>query len=152
MVGHRHADRGQFGDVCDGIAHAVSFREIHAMRPARRGELIACAGACRSASIGHSGRVASTSGSDKADLTGYRLLHTALRGGIARLAAATGADAPGGSDVRRSKAIARYWKGYAGEIRVHHHTEDKFVFPALTERVPDMASKTDRTAHDHVEL
>jgi hemerythrin-like domain-containing protein len=96
--------------------------------------------------------MSSTPASDNADLTGYHLVHTALRGGIARLVAATGPDAPASSDMRRNKAIARYWKGYAGEIRVHHHTEDEFIFPALTARVSDMAPKTDRTGQDHVEL
>jgi hypothetical protein len=86
------------------------------------------------------------------DLTNYHLVHTALRGGIARLITATGADAPKGHDARRNKAIARYWRGYAGEIRAHHHVEDKFIFPELNKRVPDMASKTDRTSHDHIEL
>lgn len=96
--------------------------------------------------------MSSTVSPDHADLTRYHLIHAAFRGGIARLVRATSADAPGGSDAHRKKAIARYWKGYAGEIRAHHHVEDRFVFPELTRRVPSMAPKTDRTSHDHEDL
>jgi hemerythrin-like domain-containing protein len=86
-----------------------------------------------------------------ADLTRYHIVHKALRGGIARLVDATAPGAPVGDD-RRRKAIAKYWNGYAGEVRSHHTIEDDFVFPALDERVPDMKTFTDRTGADHVEL
>ena len=68
------------------------------------------------------------------DLTGYRTVHLALRGG-ADLLASVAADIPA-SHRARVAAFRRYWTGYAREVLTHHRTEDDIMFPALVSRVP----------------
>ena len=85
-----------------------------------------------------------------ADLTTYYAIHTALRQGAHRLAAAT---ARVGRDDRGTiKALGAYWKGYAGEVVAHHTTEDQLFFPALLERAPEVAGHLERVAADHALL
>ena len=52
----------------------------------------------------------------------------------------------------RAAALARYWKGYAGEVLAHHTIEDVIFFPALVERVPVAAELIGRTDKDHDHL
>jgi len=82
-----------------------------------------------------------------ADVTSYRLIHRALRRAPHRLGAAVRHGDP--ADRRRTAAIARYWKGYAGEVLAHHTIEDDVFFPALVDRVPMAARLIERTDHEH---
>jgi hemerythrin-like domain-containing protein len=84
------------------------------------------------------------------DLTSYHAGHTALRRGTRALARAAAELDPG--DRRRSKAFARYWKGYEGEVHAHHTIEDDVFFPVLVERVPVAAELIGRTDADHARL
>ncbi len=54
------------------------------------------------------------------DLTLYRVVHRAIRGGTAALA--EGAVTIEAADAERRTAFARYWKGYAGEVLAHHRS------------------------------
>jgi len=89
-----------------------------------------------------------------ADLTGYRAVHLALRRAPHRLAAAarTLAVGPGAGHRGRAAAIAKYWRGYAGEVLVHHTIEDVHMFPALVARVPVAADLIARTDDEHHHL
>jgi hemerythrin-like domain-containing protein len=84
------------------------------------------------------------------DLTTYHVVHRALRQAARSLAETTGTLDPG--DRKRAKAIARYWKGYMGEIVAHHKVEDELFFPALVERVPEAARHVTRTDAEHHHL
>lgn len=85
-----------------------------------------------------------------ADLRGYRAAHTAVRSAPRRLAAAARTVDPG--DRRAVAALARYWKGYAGEVLAHHTIEDVTVFPALVARAPQAAALIERSDADHHHL
>ena len=84
------------------------------------------------------------------DLTGYRTVHLALRGG-ADLLASVAADIPA-SHRARVAAFRRYWTGYAREVLTHHRTEDDIMFPALVSRVPVAEALIRRTDAEHHEL
>src|SRR4051794_11142380 len=84
------------------------------------------------------------------DLTLYRIVHRAIRGGTAALA--QGAVTIEAAGAERRTAFARYWKGYAGEVLHHHEVEDDIFFPALVERVPVAAELIHRTDADHAHL
>jgi hemerythrin-like domain-containing protein len=87
---------------------------------------------------------------EQPDLGTYHAVHTALRGGAHLLAGAASTVDPG--DHRRTAALARYWKGYAGEVLAHHTVEDEYFFPALAERVPAARGHLARLASEHAEL
>src|SRR5262245_8755527 len=84
------------------------------------------------------------------DLTSYRAVHTALRRAPRQLEHAVRTLDP--TDGRRVKALATYWKGYAGEVLAHHTIEDEHFFPALVARVPGTAALIERTDAEHHEL
>src|SRR4051794_25919346 len=84
------------------------------------------------------------------DLTGYHIVHRALRRGSRRVADAVAAF--DGQDRRRAEALQRYWAGYAHELRTHHMGEDEYFFPALRAKVDGVAGMTDRTDADHVRV
>lgn len=84
------------------------------------------------------------------DLTGYRTVHLALRGG-ADLLASVAATVPAANRARVG-AFRRYWTGYAREVLTHHTTEDEIMFPALVARVPVAADLIRRTDAEHHEL
>ena len=84
------------------------------------------------------------------DLTTYHAVHTGLRAAAHVLADAVATVDP--TDRRRTKAIARYWRGYAGEVLVHHTVEDDVCFPALVERVPVAGEHIARIDVDHHHL
>ena len=84
------------------------------------------------------------------DLTTYHAVHVALRAATHAMANAVATVDP--TDRRRTKAIARYWKGYAGEVLIHHTVEDEVVFPELVERVPVAADHIARIDVDHHHL
>ena len=81
------------------------------------------------------------------DLTNYRLIHRAIRQALHQLAATAPEVDP--ADRRRTTALARWWKGYSGEVLAHHTVEDDIFFPALVERVPVAAELIARTDADH---
>lgn len=87
---------------------------------------------------------------DAPDLTIYRAVHHGLRQGADDLVVAlAGLDV---GDRRRTRALARWWRGYAGEVLLHHGAEDTVFFPALVDRVPAVVAVLDRTAADHEHL
>jgi hemerythrin-like domain-containing protein len=71
-----------------------------------------------------------------------------LRASAAELATATGEPA----DPARTKALQRWYRGFAGEIRCHHHIEDELLFPALAARVATYGEHAARLEGDHAEL
>lgn len=82
------------------------------------------------------------------DVESYLRVHRALRASAGRLAEATSRPA----DRLTSKARRRWYEGFAGEIRCHHHIEDELLFPAIATRVatyPEIAPKLDA---DHADL
>ncbi len=84
------------------------------------------------------------------DLTSYYAVHTALRAAPHRLVAAVPGVDPG--DRRRTAAIARYWRGFAGEVLAHHAIEDDVFFPALVAEIPATADLLVRSDADHHRL
>jgi hemerythrin-like domain-containing protein len=56
-------------------------------------------------------------------------------------------------DRRRARAIAVWYRGFAGELLAHHTIEDELFFPSLAERAPDAwAPYEARLAGDHEHL
>lgn len=88
-----------------------------------------------------------TTRSERADLTGYRATHRAIREGARQLATTVGAISP--ADQRRVRALQRYWKGYAAELLTHHTLEDDVFFPALAERAEEMVALAGRLDDEH---
>jgi hemerythrin-like domain-containing protein len=93
-------------------------------------------------------QIQTTPTTETPDTTTYYAVHRALRDGARKLHRA----ASGPLDAARIKAIARYWKGYAGEVLAHHTTEDSIFFPALVARVPVAADLKVATDADHHRL
>jgi hemerythrin-like domain-containing protein len=87
---------------------------------------------------------------DTPDLTTYRLLHRAMRRSNDQLVAAI--DGLADADADRAAALGRWFTGYAGELRCHHHIEDDILFPALAARVPTYAEYGGSLAADHERL
>ena len=85
-----------------------------------------------------------------ADLTSYQAIHSAIRVTSHRLVAAAGRVDP--ADRGRVKAMRRYWKGYEGEVLLHHTVEDDIFFPALRERVPVIVPLLDQLDDEHHQL
>lgn len=85
--------------------------------------------------------------SHPADTTDYLAIHTCLRRGGRAIAVAL--QALDVSDRRRTEALARYWKGYAGEVLAHHTVEDDIFFPALVEGAPVAAEHLGRVDEEH---
>lgn len=84
------------------------------------------------------------------DLTAYRTVHLALRGG-ADLLASVAADVPAAHRARVA-AFRRYWAGYAREVLTHHRVEDDIILPHLVARVPVAEALVRRTDAEHHEL
>jgi hemerythrin-like domain-containing protein len=82
------------------------------------------------------------------DLESYLRIHRALRASARALADA----AAGPADRATAAARVRWYRGFAGEIRCHHHIEDELLFPALRARVATYADHADRLDGDHAEL
>lgn len=89
-------------------------------------------------------------GGQTPDLSTYRMIHRLLRDGARRLA--DGVTELDLADRRQIKAFARYWHGYAGEVKHHHTVEDVIMFPALAERVPGGAVALTAIDGDHHHL
>lgn len=87
---------------------------------------------------------------ETADLTAYYQIHEAMR--VANEQIVGGLTSLVEGDRRRVAAIARWFAGYCGELRAHHHAEDHMIFPALAERVPAYASYAATLAADHDRL
>jgi hemerythrin-like domain-containing protein len=84
------------------------------------------------------------------DLSIYRAIHAALRRGAHDVHAAVAALDP--ADRRRTRALARWWRGYAGEVLLHHTIEDDIFFPELVRQVPAAGQLIQRTDGDHAHL
>lgn len=81
------------------------------------------------------------------DLARYDAVHQAMRTSNEWLVAGIARTRLG--DRRRIAAIRRWFSGYAGEVRTHHRTEARILFPALAERVPGFeADDAGLAAHD----
>lgn len=91
-----------------------------------------------------------TRGAGTPDLTAYYAVHDAMRTSNQWLVAGIARTELG--DRRRTAAIRRWFAGYAGELRNHHHNEDHIMFPALVARVPAFADFDDGLANDHLRL
>lgn len=85
------------------------------------------------------------------DLTGYRLIHRAIRRSTAGLAAAV-QDVTEADRHVRGRRLDRWFSGFSGELHVHHTVEDDHFFPALFERVPALRGHLDRIDDEHHEL
>lgn len=81
------------------------------------------------------------------DLSTYRAIHLALRGGADAMAAVAATVQPGNRP--KIDALRRYWAGYSAELLKHHTTEDDVFFPALVGRVPVAAELIERTDAEH---
>src|SRR4051794_5140313 len=84
---------------------------------------------------------------DAADTADYAVVHRAIR--RAGYALAVAAESVSVADQRRLRAFRRYWAGHAGEILAHHGIEDAVFFPALRERVPEVADVLDELDGEH---
>jgi hemerythrin-like domain-containing protein len=74
----------------------------------------------------------------------HRQTRTDLRRVVAAVDGATEADRIG-----RLPALARWASGFARELHLHHMAEDRYVFPALLERLPDLEGPLGTMARDH---
>jgi hypothetical protein len=81
-----------------------------------------------------------------ADLESYLRVHRALRTSAAQFA-----DAVATGD-RPANALQRWYRGFAAEIRCHHHIEDELLFPALAARVATYSQYGPTLQSDHQEL
>jgi hypothetical protein len=81
----------------------------------------------------------------------HRLLRTSAGELAATLAAAAAPDAPP-TAPRRAGALDRWYRGFSGEIRCHHHIEDELLFPALRSRVATYGEFGQRLESDHASL
>jgi hemerythrin-like domain-containing protein len=88
--------------------------------------------------------------SDAPDLSAYHQIHRAMRESAARLHVAAVSFDRG--DRRRAAALARWFRGFAGELRYHHVVEDEIFFPALAARVPTYVQHDAGLAADHQRL
>ena len=72
-------------------------------------------------------------------------MHRALRETATELAAAV--------TTTPSKAMRTWYRGFAAEVRCHHHIEDELLFPALAARVAtyDQYGPTLASDHDDVD-
>ena len=81
------------------------------------------------------------------ELNGFLLVHAALRKGGNDLLAAT---ARFGETPNDPAVLARLWGFYSRGLRVHHHGEDRVVFPLVRSRQPDFADiEADMHAEHH---
>jgi hemerythrin-like domain-containing protein len=82
------------------------------------------------------------------DVESYRRVHRVLRISAGQLLDALARPA----DATTTAALARWYRGYAGEIKCHHHIEDALLFPALAARVATYGAYAPKLESDHVEL
>jgi hypothetical protein len=82
-----------------------------------------------------------------ADLESYLRVHRALRASAAQFATAVGTARPAAHAAQQ-----RWFRGFADEIRCHHHIEDELLFPALAGRVATYDQYGPVLTADHAEL
>jgi hemerythrin-like domain-containing protein len=92
-----------------------------------------------------------TSTTDRADMSGYYLIHRAMATGL-ELIAATVANATEADRRRQLPALATWTKGFIDELRGHHNAEDHIVMPAVRERAPAIEEHLKLYEADHREL
>lgn len=98
-------------------------------------------------------KTTTTSAASAPDLAPYLRVHRLLRASAAEFAeilATPTATAP--AHRRRDRALRRWCRGFAGEIRCHHHIEDELLFPALRKRVATYGEFGPRLDEDHASL
>jgi Hemerythrin HHE cation binding domain len=86
------------------------------------------------------------------DLTSYYEIHQAMRVANDQILAGLTDPTLADEDRRRAEAMSRWFAGYCGELRAHHHAEDHLIFPALAARVPAYAEYAETLAADHDRL
>jgi len=86
------------------------------------------------------------------DLSLYYEVHQAMRLANEQILAGVTDPTLADNDRRRAKAMSRWFIGYCGELRGHHHAEDHLIFPALSARVPAYAAYAETLAADHDRL
>ncbi len=85
------------------------------------------------------------------DMTLMYAIHHAFRRDLAAFAAA--ARATPAADRRTWAALERRWGVFSRSLHEHHGTEDRFVWPALTERADDAGRDVLRAMEDeHAEI
>jgi hemerythrin-like domain-containing protein len=84
-----------------------------------------------------------------ADLSHYRAVHDRMRVDIARFASAVDT-AVAGDRRGRLQPLARWAKGFAHELHLHHTIEDDVLFPDLVARVPTAGEVLAGLEADHV--
>ncbi len=82
------------------------------------------------------------------DLQSYLRIHRCLRTSAAKLEA----EASRPANAAATAALACWFRGFAGEIRCHHHIEDELLFPALAARVMTYGEHAPRLDRDHDEV
>lgn len=91
-------------------------------------------------------------GEPEADLTGFRLIHRALRSGSRLLADATTGIAAGAPCSRdRSRATVQFALAVRHEITQHHEREDDVLWPVIAASAGD-AVDLEPLSDDHAEL
>ncbi len=86
------------------------------------------------------------------DVTLYYEVHEAMRQANEQILSGLTDPTFADDDRRRAKAMHRWFVGYCGELKGHHHAEDHLIFPELAARVPAYASYADTLAADHDRL
>jgi|GEM_PF-1311555 len=84
-----------------------------------------------------------------ADLTHYQAVHDRMRFDTARFATAVETASPA-DRAGRLRPLARWAKGFAHELHLHHSVEDDILFPDLVARIPRVAVVLDGLEADHV--
>jgi hypothetical protein len=95
-------------------------------------------------------RTSNTPAASPPNLDPYLRVHRLLRTSAAQLAAALASTST--ADAGRDRAVVRWYHGFSGEIRCHHHIEDELLFPALRNRVATYAEFGARLDTDHASL
>lgn len=96
------------------------------------------------------GSPAATAAATPADVTSYLAIHRAMRTANEQLVA--GLVRSAAYDPERVAALARWFAGYAAELRTHHHIEDDLIFPALAARSQTFARLAPTLDVDHHRL
>lgn len=86
------------------------------------------------------------------DVESYLRIHRCLRASAAQLAARLAPATARPATRRADRALARWYRGFADEIRGHHQVEDVLLFPALATRIATYGEHSARLQGDHAEV
>jgi hypothetical protein len=81
-------------------------------------------------------------------MTGFLLIHEAMRSDTRRLAAACAA----ATTEDELRALGRWYARFQMQLEDHHHAEDEVYFPRLRAGDPELAAGLDSLDEDHHEL